>query len=328
MSILITGAAGFIGYHISQHLLNRGESVIGVDDLNPYYDVQLKNARLKQLESHANFLFYPVNIMERDVITSFATKHPDIQKVIHLAAQAGVRYSLKNPYVYANSNLVGHLTILELCRSLQNLQHFVYASSSSVYGANQKLPFSIEDRVDHPISLYAATKRSSELMAYTYSHLYGIPTTGLRYFTAYGPWGRPDMSAFIFTKAILANEEIAVFNHGNMRRNFTYIDDIVEGTCACLDSPPKQGSKQNSELHRIYNIGNNQSESIIDFINILEKTIGKKAKIRFEPMQPGEVKETIADISEATRDFKFIPKTNIHEGLKQFVEWYRSYYGI
>lgn len=324
MTILVTGAAGFIGFHVCQHLLQRGEQIIGFDNLNPYYDVQLKQARLKLLEKNPHFKFHLVNIADRAAVQDIVQQNPGIKKIVHLAAQAGVRYSLTHPFAYADSNLLGHLVMLEAARSLPELEHMVYASSSSVYGANQKLPFSVSDAVDQPISLYAATKRSCELMSYTYSHLHGIPSTGLRFFTVYGPWGRPDMSAFLFTKAILEDKEIAVFNHGDMRRNFTYIDDIVQGTIACLDKSPTN----NKVLHRIYNIGNNRSEPLMHFIETLEKTIGKKAKIRFEDMQPGDVKETIADISDTIQDFGFMPKTNIEEGLKQFVSWYRSFYGI
>lgn len=322
MTILVTGAAGFIGYHVSKQLLERNETVIGVDNLNDYYDPLLKKARLEQLLPHQNFTFYPIDIANKSEVEKLVQTHGDIDRIIHLAAQAGVRYSLTNPFAYSEANVVGHLTILEACRKL-NLQHLVYASSSSVYGANQKLPFSVLDAVDQPISLYAATKRCCELMSYTYSHLYGIPATGLRFFTVYGPWGRPDMSAFLFTKAILADQEIPVFNQGDMRRNFTYIDDIVAGTIGCLDTPPNKNL-----LHRVYNIGNNRSEPLMDFIHTLETAIGKKAQIRFEPMQPGDVKETIADISDTTRDFGFLPKTNIAEGLNNFVTWYRSFYGV
>lgn len=324
--ILVTGAAGFIGFHVSQLLLNRGDTVIGVDNLNDYYDVNLKKARLSELEKHPHFIFHPLNISEHEKILDLKNLHPDIDGVIHLAAQAGVRYSLTNPFAYSDSNLVGHLSILELCRHLPNLKHLVYASSSSVYGSNEKLPFSVEDRVDHPISLYAATKKSCELMSHCYSHLFQIPISGLRYFTVYGPWGRPDMSAFIFTKALFENKEIPVFNRGDMRRNFSYIDDVVSGTVACLAHPPVK--QLNKPPVAIYNIGNNRSEALMDFIKTLEKAAGKKANLRMEPMQPGDVKETIADISTATETFGFIPKTNIDEGLEKFVAWYRNFYKI
>lgn len=334
MTILVTGAAGFIGYHLCQTLLDRGEKIIGIDNLNPYYDIKLKENRVKQLYNkveqlypgnstqHSDqFDFHVMNIEDRHKMLDFIQTHPEIDRIVHLAAQAGVRYSLENPYVYGDSNLLGHLNMLEACRALPKLKHFVYASSSSVYGANQKLPFSVQDPVEKPISLYAATKRSCELMTYSYSHLFGIPSTGLRYFTVYGPWGRPDMSAFLFTKAILEEQELPVFNHGDMRRNFTFIDDVIQGTLACLETPSKN-------LNSIYNIGNNRSEPLLYFIETLETIIGKKAKIRFEDIQAGDVKETIADITESSRDFGFMPKTNIEEGLSQFVAWYRTYYGI
>lgn len=320
MTILVTGAAGFIGYHVCQKLLQRQEKVIGIDNLNHYYDVHLKEARLAELQTQPNFQFNKIDIANKTEFDHFIKENAHITQIVHLAAQAGVRYSLTNPFAYTEANVVGHLAILEACRKLP-IKHLVYASSSSVYGANQKLPFSVNDPVEHPISLYAATKRSAELMSYTYSHLFGIPATGLRFFTVYGPWGRPDMSAFIFTHAIFKNQEIPVFNQGDMRRNFTYIDDIVTGTIACLDNPPRPHPE-----HRIYNIGNNRSEPLMDFIHTLENIIGKKANIRFEPMQPGDVKETIADISDTTRDFGFLPKTHIEEGLKNFVSWYRNYY--
>jgi len=324
MTTLVTGAAGFIGFHVSQHLLARHETVIGIDNFNDYYDVSLKEARISQLMHHSNFKLYRLNIADHRAVETLVEQHPDITHVVHLAAQAGVRYSLVNPYAYADSNIRGHLALLEACRHLSHLQHFVYASSSSVYGANQKLPFSVHDPVEQPISLYAATKRSCELMSYTYSHLFGIPSTGLRFFTVYGPWGRPDMSAFLFTKALFENQEIAVFNNGNMRRNFTYIDDITAGTIACLNTPPTTQAPR----HRVYNIGNNRSEALMDFIETLEQHTGKKARIRFEPMQPGDVKETIADISDTMLDFGFIPKTDIQVGLQQFVDWYRNFYGV
>jgi UDP-glucuronate 4-epimerase len=320
MSILVTGTAGFIGSHVTTALLKRGETVIGVDNVNDYYDVNLKEARLAQLQKISNFHFYRKDLADKKNIDLLLSAHPEIDRVIHLAAQAGVRYSLMNPHAYLEANIHGHLNILELCRHLPNFKHLVYASSSSVYGSNQKLPFSILDPVEKPISIYAATKRSCELMSHTYSHLFQIPTTGLRFFTVYGPWGRPDMSAFIFTKAILDGTPLPVFNQGEMRRNFTYIDDIVKGTIACLDKPCQ------TNLARVYNIGNNKSEHLLDFIGVLEKELGKKAKIDFQPIQPGDVKETIADISETTRDFGFMPTTHIETGLKNFVHWYRSFY--
>ena len=322
---IVTGAAGFIGYHTCLQLLEQGHIVIGIDNLNPYYDVELKKRRLANLQQQKSFCFYPYNIQDKDDIFSLAEKYPNITHIIHLAAQAGVRYSIEHPFSYGESNLMGHLTLLELCRRLNKLEHFIYASSSSVYGANTKLPFSVEDRVDHPISLYAATKKSCELMSDCYSSLYNIPCTGLRFFTVYGPWGRPDMAAFIFTKAIYTDQEMPVFNQGKMRRNFTYIDDIVSGVLGCAQHIPK---KIGHNRHKIYNLGNNKSEELMHFIHTLEDVIGKKANIRFEPMQPGDVKETIADITSSEKDFGFTPKTNIDIGLKNFVDWYKKYYDI
>lgn len=328
MTILVTGAAGFIGYHVCQQLLARGETVLGIDNLNEYYDVLLKQARLEQLQTNQNFTFKKVELSQPKEVEQIATDHPNIDRIIHLAAQAGVRYSLENPFSYTESNVTGHLSILEACRKLP-IKHLVYASSSSVYGANTKLPFSIHDPVNHPISIYAATKRSCELNSFTYSHLFKIPATGLRFFTVYGPWGRPDMAAFLFTKAILKGEEISVFNHGDMKRNFTYIDDIVDGVIRCLDTPPNQTLKDKDAVpHRLYNIGNNEPAELMEFISILEKHLNTKAKIRFEPLQPGDVKETIADISDTVKDFGFAPKTNIETGLKNFLDWYRSYYNV
>ena len=317
-TILITGSAGFIGFHVTKKLLEQGYTVIGLDNLNHYYDVNLKLARLDVLKKFENFVFEQLDLKEHLNIIGLAKKYPSIQFILHLAAQAGVRYSLINPFAYTDSNVTGHLAILELARTLLNLKHLVYASSSSVYGDNEKLPFDIEDRVDTPISLYAATKKSCELMSYCYKHLFGIQATGLRFFTVYGPWGRPDMSAFIFTKAILSDKKIPVFNHGDMRRNFTYIEDIVDGVISCLFS---SGLKSN-----VYNLGNNRSEALMDFIHELEKQLGKQANIDFQPMQPGDVKETIADISASQRDFGFTPKINISQGLKNFIVWYKEYY--
>lgn len=333
MTILVTGAAGFIGYHVCRHLVERGENVLGIDNLNDYYDVRLKEARLKKLQSHPNFTFYKLDISQKVDMEAFFNKNRAIDRIVHLAAQAGVRYSLINPYAYTNTNIEGHLCILEACRKLP-IKHFVYASSSSVYGANHKLPFSIQDAVDHPISLYAVTKRTCELMSYNYSHLFGIPSTGLRFFTVYGPWGRPDMSAFIFTRAIFAEERLPVFNHGDMQRNFTYVDDIIAGTIACLDAPMQDYQKSEGSTsvpivpHRVYNIGNNRSESLMHFIRTLENIIGKKAQLDFQDIQPGDVKATIADITETTRDFGFLPRTRIEEGLEHFVRWYREFYHV
>ena len=324
--ILITGCAGFIGYSISRKILleNNLENylIIGIDNLNDYYDVNLKKTRLAILKKFNNFIFHQLDIKNQQDILGLANLYPEINFILHLAAQAGVRYSLTNPFAYTDSNIIGFLSILELARNLKNLEHLVYASSSSVYGNNQKLPFSIQDRVDTPISLYAATKKSCELMSYCYSHLFKIKITGLRFFTVYGPWGRPDMSAFIFTKAILQNKPIPVFNYGDMRRNFTYIDDIVLGTINCLFNLNSKVDK----LHNLYNLGNNLSEKLMDFIQELEKQLNTKARLDLQPMQPGDVKETIADITESQKDFGFTPKTNIKEGLKNFVNWYKEYY--
>lgn len=325
-NILVTGCAGFIGFHAAKKLLTDGHLVIGLDNLNDYYDVNLKNTRLGILKKFNNFIFYQLDLKNHQDIVKLADKHQDIQLILHLAAQAGVRYSLVNPFAYTDSNIIGQVAILELARNLKNLEHLAYASSSSVYGANKKLPFATEDRVDTPISLYAATKKSCELISYCYSHLFGIRVTGLRFFTVYGPWGRPDMSAFIFTKAILNNQKIPVYNYGDMRRNFTYIDDIISGTINCLFSVNNVDA-QNNNLSNVYNLGNNRAESLMDFISELERQLGKKAEIDFQPMQPGDVKETIADISASEEDFGFAPKTNIAEGLKNFVAWYKEYYG-
>ncbi|PKU22181.1 NAD-dependent epimerase/dehydratase family protein [Telmatospirillum siberiense] len=324
MTYLVTGAAGFIGFHTCLRLLARGEAVVGLDVVNDYYDPALKEARLGILSERPGFTFHRVDIADREAMAGVAVHHPDITRIIHLAAQAGVRYSLVNPYAYTRSNIEGHVVMLEFARRLQACEHFVYASSSSVYGANTKLPFSVEDRVDTPVSLYAATKKANELMAHSYSHLFGIPTTGLRFFTVYGPWGRPDMSAFLFVKAILAGQPIHVFNGGDMRRDFTFIDDIVSGVVAVADGAPSgEGTP-----YRLYNIGNHRSEPLMRFIGIIEQALGKKAEIILEPMQPGDVKETFADISAIQRDFGFSPATGIEEGIPKFVEWYRSYHKI
>ncbi len=322
MTYLVTGAAGFIGFHTCRTLLGRGETVVGVDMVNDYYDPALKEARLAILQEHAGFTFHRVDIADHEAMGEVAARHSDVTHIINLAAQAGVRYSLVNPFAYTRSNIEGHLVMLEFARRLPRCEHMVYASSSSVYGSNTKLPFAVEDRVDTPISLYAATKKSGELMAHCYSHLFGIPTTGLRFFTVYGPWGRPDMSAFLFVKAILAGEPIHVFNGGDMRRDFTFIDDIVKGVVAVADGPPCGPGVP----YRLYNIGNNRSESLMRFIGLIEETLGRKAEIIFEPMQPGDVKETFADIDAIRRDFGFEPSTSIDEGVPQFVAWYRDHY--
>lgn len=321
MTILVTGAAGFIGSTVSHRLLDRGDRVIGVDNFNDYYDVSLKDARAARLFERDGFTMVRADISDRDAMDDVFQGNPDITGVIHLAAQAGVRYSLINPYAYITANVEGHVVLLEAAKKLPDLQHFVYASSSSVYGANTKLPFSIDDVVDHPVSLYAATKKSMEMISESYSRMFSMPLTGLRFFTVYGPWGRPDMAAYIFTSKILAGEKIPVFNNGEMRRDFTYIEDIVSGVVACLDKPADEA------VHRVYNIGNHRSENLMDFIAILEDAIGIKADIDFQPMQPGDVPETYADIEATTRDFGFEPTTSIAEGIPKFIDWYRSYHG-
>ena len=319
MKILLTGAAGFIGMHAAKALLARGDEVLGVDNLNDYYEVSLKLARLKLLEPLSGFRFERLDVADRATLPDLCRRFAP-HRVLHLAAQAGVRYSLQNPNAYIDSNLVGFGNILEACRH-GGVEHLVYASSSSVYGANRKQPFSVIDNVDHPVSLYAATKRANELMAYTYSHLYRIPTTGLRFFTVYGPWGRPDMAIFSFTKAILEDRPIDVFNHGNMKRDFTYIDDIVEGVVRVLDAVP--GGEQ---PYKLYNIGNQQPVDLLEFIGVLEMCLGKKAQRRLLPMQPGDVPATFADVEDLTRDVGFRPDTPIQEGIRRFTDWYRSYY--
>lgn len=324
MTVLVTGAAGFIGFHVAQALLERGERVIGVDNLNDYYEVSLKEARLGVLQHRRGFSFHRLDIADRDAVQALFDRDQDITRVVHLAAQAGVRYSLINPYAYLRSNVEGHVVLLEACRKLPRLDHFVYASSSSVYGANTKLPFAVEDRTDNPVSLYAATKKSMEAISHSYTHIYGLPLTGLRFFTVYGPRGRPDMAYFIFTRKILAGEPIPVFNRGAMRRDFTYIDDIVSGVLACLDRPPATGENAS----RLYNIGNHRSEALMDFIATLEKALDRKATIEFQPMQAGDVTETYADIEATRRDFGFEPTTAIAEGIPRFVSWYRDYYGV
>ena len=326
MTVLVTGAAGFIGSHVSEALLARGERVIGVDNLNDYYDVALKEARRDRLQAQDGFEFHTADIGDRAAMKAIAKANPDIAGVVHLAAQAGVRYSLENPFAYTEANVTGHLVILEMCRHLENLKHLVYASSSSVYGGNTDLPFAIEDRVDTPVSLYAATKRSGELMAYCYSQLYRIPTTGLRFFTVYGRWGRPDMAAYIFTKAIFEGRPIPVFNNGDMQRDFTHVTDIVPGVIACLDRPP--GDDGTVAPHRLYNLGNNKPEQLMRFIGLIEAATNHKVEIEFKPMQPGDVKETYADIEASRRDFGFEPKMTIDEGIPDFVAWYREYHGV
>lgn len=324
MAILVTGAAGFIGFHTAKALLDRGEEVVGIDSLNDYYDPKLKLDRLAMLSGRQGFTFHQADIADRSAMSALATGWTGIRRIVHLAAQAGVRYSMVNPYAYTRSNVEGHLVMLETARRLE-VEHFVYASSSSVYGANSKVPFSTEDRTDSPVSLYAATKKSNELMAQTYSHLYRLPATGLRFFTVYGPWGRPDMALFIFTKAIFEGQPIKVFNHGEMRRDFTYVDDIVRGILGLLDAPPGDAGMA---PHRIYNIGNHRSENLMRLIGLIEAAVGRKAVCEFLPMQPGEVPETYADIDPITRDIGFRPTTTIDEGVPRFVSWYRDYFSV
>ncbi|SMD13138.1 UDP-glucuronate 4-epimerase [Desulfocicer vacuolatum DSM 3385] len=328
MSILITGVAGFIGFHLAQELLNLGKSVFGIDNLNSYYDPQLKHDRLKQLEKKERFDFKVMDIANHNDINGlFAENEFDV--VVNLAAQAGVRYSIENPIAYVDSNLIGFANILEGCRNAQ-VGHLVYASSSSVYGANRKMPFSIKDNVDHPVSLYAATKKSNELMAHAYSHLYQLPVTGLRFFTVYGPWGRPDMAYYKFTRAIMAGEPIDVYNNGHMKRDFTYIDDIVQGVIKLMALPPAPNENiygaGTSAPCSIYNIGNNQPVELIRFIEILETLLGKKAIKNMLPMQPGDVLATYADISELTARIGFAPQTALEKGLESFVKWYKAYF--
>ncbi len=326
MSVLVTGAAGFIGYHVAEALLARGEAVVGVDNLNPYYDVGLKEARLARLEAKSGFAFLRCDIADPEALEAALAPHRAIRRVVHLAAQAGVRYSLSHPFAYLSSNLTGHLVMLELCRRLPDFEHLVYASSSSVYGGNRKLPFAVEDRVDQPISLYAATKKADELMSHSYSHLYRMPQTGLRYFTVYGPWGRPDMALYIFTRALLAGEPITLFNHGDMNRDFTYVDDVVAGTLAALDRPPAGDNA--APPHRLYNLGNHRSEPLLRLVEVLERATGIEATKQLEPMQPGDVKDTYADIAGAQADLGFAPTITIDEGVPRFVDWYRSYHGV
>jgi UDP-glucuronate 4-epimerase len=331
--ILVTGAAGFIGNSVALALIDRGEQVVGIDNLNDYYDPALKYARLDRLHGHPGFEFHQVEIGDRSQMEMLFDRVP-FKRVVHLAAQAGVRYSITNPYAYVDSNIVGFLNILEGCRFAQT-EHLVYASSSSVYGSNTKMPFSTGDSVDHPVSLYAATKKSNELMAHAYSHLYGIPTTGLRFFTVYGPWGRPDMALYLFTKAILNREPIRVFNYGKMQRDFTYIDDIVDGVVRVLDHVPlpntvtesgSNGRESNSAPYKIYNIGNNRPIELGRLIEVLESEIGERAIVDLQPMQAGDVLATYAEISDLTRDVGFEPKTTIEFGVRQFVAWFREFY--
>ncbi|MGB5962235.1 MAG: NAD-dependent epimerase [Coleofasciculaceae cyanobacterium] len=334
-TILVTGAAGFIGFHLCQRLLNRGDQVIGIDNLNDYYDVFLKQARLTQLQQLPGFSFQKLDLANQEGMTQlFAAQHFD--GVVNLAAQVGVRYSVKNPQAYIQSNLVGFVNILEGCR-YSGIEHLVFASSSSVYGANTKIPFSVHNTVDHPVSIYGASKKANELMAHTYSHLYRLPITGLRFFTVYGTWGRPDMAPFLFTKAILEGQPINVFNHGKMRRDFTYVDDIVEGVVRVLDKVPEANPNWSGDApdpsssnapYKLYNIGNNQPIELMHFIEVLENCLGKKAEKNMLPLQPGDVLATYADVDDLVQDVGFKPNTSIETGVEKFVAWYREYYKV
>ena len=335
MKFLVTGAAGFIGYHVAERLLTAGHQVVGIDNLNDYYDVGLKTARLDRLADKPGFRFIKLDLADREGMAALFAEH-QFQRVIHLGAQAGVRYSLVNPLAYADANLIGHLNVLEGCRH-NKVEHLLYASSSSVYGLNRKLPFATEDSVDHPVSLYAATKKANELMSHSYSHLYGLPTTGLRFFTVYGPWGRPDMALFKFTKAILAGESIDVYNHGEMHRDFTYIDDITEAIVRLQAVIPQadpswtveQGSPATSSApYHVYNIGNNSPVKPMEYITALEQALGVTARKNMLPMQPGDVMDTSADTAELYRDIGFKPETSVEEGVKRFVDWYKAFYQV
>lgn len=332
MRILVTGAAGFIGYSLITRLLARGDEVIGIDVVNAYYDPALKEARLARLieQGKGNFTFLRTDFADYPALTA-ALEGKHFERIVHLGAQAGVRYSIENPHAYVQSNLVGHLNLLEVARH-RGAEHMVYASSSSVYGGNTKLPFSVDDRVDHPMSLYAATKKADELMSETYAHLYRLPLTGLRFFTVYGPWGRPDMMMWLFTKAILAGKPIQVFNHGDMYRDFTYIDDIVSGVMACLDNPPPDDGAPKAggsvKPHRLYNIGNHKSEPLMKVIGILEAELGRKAEMNLMPMQAGDVRQSFADIDAISGDLGYQPTTSIEVGVPNFVRWYKDFHGL
>jgi UDP-glucuronate 4-epimerase len=322
MTVLVTGAAGFIGFHVAEALVARGERVVGFDSVNAYYDPTLKEARLQRLARHGAAFVFRRGDLADDGAVAAALAEPGVDRVVHLAAQAGVRHSLAHPEDYVRANLVGHFHVLEACRRHGGVRHLVYASSSSVYGGNDRLPFSVDDRVDAPVSFYAATKLADELMSHAYAHLHGLAQTGLRFFTVYGPWGRPDMSAWIFTEAILAGRPITVFNRGAMRRDFTFIDDIVAGVLAALDRPPPSGA---GAPHRRYNLGNHRAEDLMRFIAVIERATGRKATIEFAPLPPGDVRETFADIEASRRDLGFAPRTTIDEGIPRFVDWFRRH---
>jgi UDP-glucuronate 4-epimerase len=319
MSVLVTGAAGFIGSHVARALLARGETVLGVDNFSDYYDPVLKFARLKPLREEAGFSFLEADVSDRATMLALADQHRDLDRIVHLAAQPGVRYSLIDPYVYVQTNVMGHLVMLELAKRLGGLKHFVYASSSSVYGSNRKLPFAPEDRVDQPVSLYAATKRADELLSETYTHVFGLKATGLRYFTVYGPWGRPDMSPYIFAKAIHDGHPIELYHLGFLKRDYSYIDDIVAGTLAVLDKPAGTAG------HRLYNLGASRSEDIMAVIALFEKALGRAATVELRPGDPFDMQETAADISDTVRDFGWTPKVSVEEGIPKFVDWFKSY---
>lgn len=322
MSILVTGAAGFIGSHVARALLARGEQVLGVDNFSDYYDPSLKAARVELMRAERGFTLLEADISDRDIVLGLADSCPGLDRIVHLAAQPGVHHSLIDPYVYVQTNVMGHLVMLELARRLRGLRHFVYASSSSVYGGNRKQPFSVADRVDHPISLYAATKRTDELMTETYTHLHGLRATGLRYFTVYGPWGRPDMAPYIFARAIQAGTPIELFHRGEVKRDFSYIDDIVAGTLAVLDRPADQPG------HRLYNLAAAHSERVSDFVAQFARALGKPARIELRPGPPGDMQETSADVTDTMRDFGWQPKVRMEEGVPQFVEWFKAYYRL
>ncbi len=333
--LLVTGCAGFIGYHLARRLLEQGRWVMGLDNLNPYYDVSLKQARLARLQEREGFSFWQADLQDRPVMEELFARHY-FSRVVHLAAQAGVRYSLEDPHAYVDSNLTGFVNLLEGCRH-SGVEHLIFASSSSVYGANRNQPFSVHDNVDHPVSLYAATKKANELLAHSYSHLYGLPATGLRFFTVYGPWGRPDMALFKFSRAILAGETLPVFNYGRMKRDFTYIDDVVEGMERLLDHLPREDPDWNGAApdpgtsmapFRIYNIGHNQPVDLMHFIAVLEKAWGMTASKEFLPLQPGDVPETFADVEDLVREVGYCPSTPVEVGVPRFVDWYREYYGV
>ncbi len=319
MAVLVSGVAGFIGSHVARALLARGEAVVGVDNFSEYYDPVLKFARLKPLREDRGFTFVEADIADREAMAALAASHSGIDRIVHLAAQPGVRHSKVDPYIYVQANVMGHLVMLELARNLKGLRHFVYASSSSVYGGNRKLPFAVDDRVDRPISLYAATKRADELMTETYTHLYGIRATGLRFFTVYGPWGRPDMSPWIFAKAIHEGSTIELNHLGFIKRDFSYIDDIVSGTLAILDKPPPEPG------HRVYNLGAAHSEDIMKVIALFEKSLGRPAVIELRPGEPGDMQETAADLSDTQRDFGWAPKVTVEQGIPLFVDWFKAY---